>query len=140
MADVPAVVHTGRLDVVAITRLGHAVFTDVFIQPQRPANLARFVFLEPRAEAFYQDWEDAARQTVAVLRAEAGRNPHDRALSDLVGELSTRSESFRTLWAAHDVREHRTGLKRTTHPVVGDMDLAYEALNLSNDRDLLLIA
>jgi transcriptional regulator with XRE-family HTH domain len=140
MDNVPALAQNGRLDIIAINRLGQAVFSEMYLQPQRPANFARFVFLDPRARDFYRDWDDAARQTVALLRAEAGRAPHDRGLSDLVGQLSTRADAFRTLWASHDVREHRTGLKMIHHPVVGDLDLSYQAMELASDRGLLFIA
>jgi len=140
MTTVPAVVQNGRLDIVASNRLGLALFSEMYAQPQRPANFARFVFLDPRAQAFYDDWADAAQQTMALLRSEAGRAPYDRALTDLVGELSTRSDAFRTLWASHDVREHRTGTKHIHHPVVGDLQLQYEAMDLSADRGLLFLA
>ena len=140
MTNVPAIVQNGRLDVVASNRLGMALFSEMHLQPQRPANFSRFLFLDQRAQAFYLDWEDAAEQTVALLRAEAGRAPYDRALSDLVGELSTRSDPFRTLWASHDVREHRTGIKRIHHPVVGDLELNYEGMAMSSDRGLLFLA
>jgi hypothetical protein len=99
----------------------------------QPANHARFIFLDLSATDFFAEWDRAAGDTVALLRAEAGRNPHDRALSNLIGELSTRSETFRQLWAAHNVRFHRTGLKRFYHPVVGDLALAFEALDLTAD-------
>ncbi len=140
MTQVPAIVQNGRLDIVASNRLGMALFSEMYVQPQRPANFGRFLFLDSRAQSFYLDWEDAAQQTVALLRTEAGRAPYDRSLSDLVGELSTRSDAFRTLWASHDVREHRTGLKRIHHPVVGDLRLNYEAMELSPDRGVLFIA
>ncbi len=140
MKDVPAVVQNGRLDVLASNQLGRALFTDMFEHALRPVNFCRYVFLDPRAEDFYQDWRATATQTVALLRAEAGRSPRNRRLSDLVGELSTRSEAFRTLWAAHDVREHSTGVKKIVHPVVGSLDLDYEALQLSSERGLQLIA
>lgn len=140
MTDVPVFVQNGRLDILATNRLGYAVFSELYLQPQRPANFGRFVFLDPRAAGFYRDWDDAAYGTVALLRGEAGRSPHDRVLSDLVGELSTRSEPFRALWASHDVREHRTGIKRITHPVVGDLDLAFEAMDISSEPGLQLIA
>jgi transcriptional regulator with XRE-family HTH domain len=140
MTNVPVFVQNGRLDIVAANRLGFAVFSEMYVQPQRPANFGRFVFLDPRAQDFYRDWADAAQQTVALLRAEAGRAPYDRALSDLVGELSTRSDVFRTLWASHDVREHRTGIKSVHHPTVGDLELTFEAMELSSERGLLLIA
>jgi hypothetical protein len=138
--DVPAFVQNGQLDVLAINRLGRAVFSEMYVKPQRQANFGRFIFLEPRARGFYRDWADVAQQTVALLRAEAGRAPHDRALHDLVGQLSTCSEDFRTLWASHDVRAHRTGLKPITHPLVGDLDLSYEALDILSERGLLLVA
>ena len=140
MTSVPVVVQNGRLDLVATNRLGHALFSEMFVQPQRPANFGRFVFLDPRAQSFYRDWEDAAQQTVALLRSEAGRAPYDRILSDLVGELSMQSDVFRTLWASHDVREHRTGIKRIHHPVVGDLDLTYEGMEPASERGLLLLA
>lgn len=109
------------------------LFSDVFRDPVRPPNLARFVFLDPRARTFYRDWEKAASDTVAVLRAEAGRNPDDRGLSDLLGQLSTRSDGFRVRWAAHDVGFHRTAIKQMHHPLVGDMTLTFEMLELPAD-------
>ncbi|CAM3333176.1 helix-turn-helix transcriptional regulator [Occultella aeris] len=140
MHGVPVVVQNGRLDVVGINSLGRALFSELFDSPRQPANFARYLFLDPRAPGFYRHWEDAAQQIVALLRAEAGRHPRDRELSDLVGELATCSDPFRTLWASHDVREHRTGTKSVTHPVVGDLDLSFEALDVSNERGLQLIA
>lgn len=140
MRDVPAFVQNGRLDILAINTLGHAVFSELYVQPQRPVNFGRFVFLDPRAQTFYRDWDAAASQTVALLRAEAGRAPHDRLLSVLVGELSVASQDFRALWASHDVRRHDTGIKSITHPVVGDLDLHYEAMALISGPGLQLIA
>ncbi|MEU4427953.1 helix-turn-helix transcriptional regulator [Actinoplanes sp. NPDC024001] len=134
----PAWVANGRGDVVAINALGRALNAPLFDDAVRPVNFARFRFLNPRAADFFRDWDGTAHEVVAVLRAEAGKNPHDRALSDLIGELSTRSEEFRTRWAAHDVRLHRTGVKRLHHPVVGDLDLAYEGMELTADPGLML--
>jgi hypothetical protein len=141
MGDVPALVQNGRLDLVASNRLGAALYSEVYVDRQRPVpNFGRFVFLDQRAPDFYLDWEDVARQTVASLRIEAGRTPHDRTLSNLVGELSTCSDIFRTLWASHDVREHRAGNKRLHHPVVGDLELVFEGMELVSRRGLLLYA
>lgn len=140
MADLPAFVQNGRLDVLATNRLFRALFAPVFALPQRPANFARSAFLDPAARGFYADWDESAHQIVALLRAEAGRAPHDRLLSELVGELSVRSEVFRGLWVSHDVREHRFGRKSIHHPVVGDVDLSYQAMDLSAERGLQLIA
>ena len=140
MSTVPAYVRNGRLDILTTNSLGHAVFSPVFADPARPANLARFLFFDRAAVDFYRGWERIAQDVVALLRAEAGHNPYDRALCDLIGELSTRSEPFRTWWAAHDVREHRSGVKHLHHPVVGDLTLAYEALELTADAGLRLNA
>ena len=138
MTGVPAFVRNGRLDILAANRLGQALYSEHFDNPILPANTARFVFFDRRAVAFYVDWERVANDVVAVLRAEAGRDPYDRDLSDLVGELSTRSETFRTLWAAHDVRKHDTGVKRFHHPVVGDLSLTFEAVELVADPGLTM--
>jgi hypothetical protein len=102
-------------------------------------NAPRFVYLDPRARDFYLDWDGSARDIVAVLRSAAGRNPYDRELSDLVGELSTRSDAFRTYWAAHDVRFHVSGVKHFHHPVVGDITLNYERLELAADSGLAIM-
>jgi transcriptional regulator with XRE-family HTH domain len=139
MATVPVYVQNGRLDSVATNRLGAALFSPMFEAGLAPVNAARFVFLDARAQEFYRDWEANTRSTVALLRAEAGRAPFDRQLSDLVGELSTRSDLFRKLWGSHDVREHRTGIKSVHHPVVGDLDLTFQGLDLSSDRGLQML-
>ena len=127
-----AFVANGRLDIVAANSLGRALHSPMF-DARRPANFARFQFLDPRARDFYPDWEGAANVTVALLRAEAGRHPHDTQLRELVGELSTVSEEFRFRWAAHDVRIHHDGAKRFRHPVVGDLDLGYYTLDLPTE-------
>jgi hypothetical protein len=110
----------------------------MFLGPVRPVNTARFVFLDPRARDFYVDWERAATDVVAVLRSAAGRDPHDRDLSDLVGELSTQSDAFRTRWAAHNVRFHINGIKHFHHPVVGDLSLNFERMDLAADPGLTI--
>jgi transcriptional regulator with XRE-family HTH domain len=140
MLTTPAFVRNGRLDIVAINDLGRALYAPVFDTPHRPANLARFAFLDPRAHDLYPDWDAAADTSVALLRTEAGRDPDDRDLTDLVGELATRSDAFRVRWAAHDVRLHRSGTKHFHHPVVGRLDLAFEAMELPADPGLTLTA
>ena len=118
--------------------LGRALYAPVFDSPEQPANSARFTFLDPAAPDFYPDWERLATELVAALRSQAGRNPYDRNLQDLIGELSTRSDEFRVRWAAHNVRFHRTGSKRLHHPVVGEVELSYETLTLDADDGLRL--
>jgi hypothetical protein len=140
MVTTPAFVRNGRLDLLAINALGRALYAAVFDDPARPANLARFCFLDPRACDFYPDWDDAAHTTVALLRTEAGRDPHNRDLTTLVGELATRSDEFRTRWAAHNVRLHQTGTKTFHHPVVGRLELAFDAMDLPADPGLTLTA
>lgn len=136
----PAVMRNSRVDYVAANPLGRALYAPLFDSPEQPANSARFAFLDPAAQEFYVDWERAAKDLVAHLRSEAGRNPYDRGLSDLVGELSTRSDAFRTWWAAHDVRYHQTGTKRLRHPVVGELELSYEVFDVSADDGLTIAA
>jgi transcriptional regulator with XRE-family HTH domain len=140
MIAAPAYVRNARLDILAANRLGAALFAPVLNSPAQPANNARFLFLDLAAREFYLDWERQAQDVVAMLRTETGRNPHDKALSNLIGELSTRSDHFRTWWAAHNVRFHRTGVKRFHHPVVGDLTLTYEALDLAADAGLRISA
>jgi len=140
MTTTPAYVRNARLDILAANRLAAALFAPILTSPAQPANNARFLFLDPAAPAFYPDWERQAQDVVAMLRTEAGHSPHDKALSNLIGELSTRSENFRTWWAAHNVRFHRTGTKRFRHPVVGDLTLTYEALDLAADSGLRISA
>lgn len=136
----PAVVNNGRRDLVATNAMGRALYSEMFVQPtSEPVNHARFLFFDPRAITFYREWPRVADETVASLRTEAGRDPYDRSLSDLVGELSTRSEEFRTRWAAHDVRRHFTGTKLVRHPIVGDLDLTYDAFSISADMNLTLV-
>jgi transcriptional regulator with XRE-family HTH domain len=133
MSSSAAFVANGRMDVLAANTLGRALYSPVFDDPRRPANIARFQFLDPRARDFHPDWDGAANVTVALLRAEAGRDPHDKDLRELVGELSTVSEEFRTRWAAHNVRIHRSGVKQFRHPAVGTLDLVYHSLNVPTD-------
>jgi transcriptional regulator with XRE-family HTH domain len=138
MSGAPAWVHNDRLDFLAANRLGYALYSELFADPVRPVNSARFMFLNPRSHEFYPNWDHIADNTVAILRGTAGRNPYDEKLSNLVGELSTRSEDFRIRWAAHDVRLHRTGVKRLQHPVVGILDLTYEGMELPGDPGLTM--
>jgi transcriptional regulator with XRE-family HTH domain len=140
MVGTAAFVRNGRLDLLALNALGRALYAPVFDDPARPANLARFNFLDARAHGFYPNWDASADTTVALLRTEVGRDPYNRELAHLIGELATRSEPFRVRWAAHDVRLHRTGVKHFRHPVVGDLDLAFDALDLPADPGLTLTA
>jgi hypothetical protein len=140
MTTTPAYVRNARLDILAANQLGAALFAPILSSPAQPANSARFLFLDPGAPAFYPDWERQAQDVVAMLRTEAGHSPHDKALSNLIGELSTRSENFRTWWAAHNVRFHRTGTKRFRHPAVGELTLTFEALDLAADSGLRISA
>jgi transcriptional regulator with XRE-family HTH domain len=129
-----------RLDILAANPLGRALFSDLLTEPGRPANHARYVFLDPRSEAFYSDWDRAAAETVAILRWAAGRDPYDRDLTDLIGQLATQSGIFRSLWAAHDVRFHATAVKHLHHPAVGDLELSFNRLDVAADAGLTIFA
>jgi transcriptional regulator with XRE-family HTH domain len=139
MSAIPAFISNGRLDILYANPLLEALYSEQFRDAVRPVNSARFMFLDPRAGTFFPDWETVMQDAVASLRGEAGRNPYDRALSDLVGLLSTRSEEFRVQWARHDVRFHRSGTKRIHHPLVGDLTLVYERLELPADPGLAIV-
>lgn len=138
ISDAPAWVRNGRHDIVATNRLGRALYSPVLADPRRPANTTRFLYLDPAAPEFFVDWDRVANDAAAMLRLEAGRNPHDPALIELVGELSTRSEVFRRRWASHDVQFHRSGQKRLRHPVVGQLDLNFESMELPSEPGLVL--
>ena len=140
MTASPAFAENGRLDALGANQLGRALYPALFGHGRQPANWARFVFFHPEARNFYADWDRAAKDCVAILRSEAGRSPHDRELSDLVGELATRSEEFRGLWAAHNVRLHRKGVKQFNHPMVGELELSFNRLEVSADPGLMIVA
>ncbi|MGC2938853.1 MULTISPECIES: helix-turn-helix transcriptional regulator [unclassified Brevibacterium] len=136
--DAVAFVRNDVQDIVAINELGRAFYSPIIGDGGRTPNLARFQFLDPASRDFYPDWEIFAQMCVAILRNAAGKDPHDRAIQDLVGELSTQSKTFRELWAAHDVRTHGSGTKRFNHPVVGELNLAYEELSVTAESGLAL--
>ena len=139
ITDGIAFVRDQRQNLLATNALGRAFYSPVIGDGGRVPNLARFQFLDPAARGFYPDWDLFAQMCVGIMRAEAGRDPHDRVLQDLVGELSTHSETFRRLWGAHDVRTHGSGTKRFTHPIVGQVSLAYEELAITADPGQVLM-
>ena len=135
----PAIIRNGRMDLLTTNRLGRAMHASVYdYEPGDPPSFARYTFLHDDAHRFYPDWDTAADTCVAILRTEAGRDPHDKALHDLVGELSTRSEEFRRRWGRHDVRLHGAGTKYFHHTLVGDLELAYESVEMIADPGLTL--
>lgn len=133
----PAFVRDGRLDLVAVNGLARAFYKDAYDMPGHP-NLARFTFLDRRSRSLHLDWESAADVVVSILRTEAGRDPHDEELQNLIDELSTRSDDFRRLWIAHNVRHHGTGYKRVRHPVVGELTIAYEGMEMTSEPGLTM--
>jgi transcriptional regulator with XRE-family HTH domain len=139
ITDGIAFVRNPQQDLLATNALGRVFYSPVIGDGGRTPNLARFQFLDPAAREFYPDWDRFAEMCVAIMRAESGRDPHDRGLQDLVGELSTRSDTFRRLWGAHDVRTHGQGTKRFHHPQVGELVLAYEELAITAEPGLVLL-
>jgi MmyB-like transcription regulator ligand binding domain len=135
----PAIIRNGRMDLLGSNHLGRAMHATVYAASgEAVPNFVRFTFLHGDAHDFYPDWDTAADTCVAILRTEAGRDPHDKDLHDLVGELSTRSEAFRRRWSAHNVRYHGAGTKTFHHRDVGDLELAYESLDMISDPGLTL--
>ena len=139
LTEAAAFVRNGRLDILAVNKLCSALYSQVLASPVQPANLARFIFLDGRDAGFYADWEGIARAAAGSLRAESGRVPSDRVLADLIDDLSTRSEEFREMWAAHDVTFYRTGVQPFRHPFAGEFSLNYTALELPADPGQTMI-
>ena len=138
ITEAAADVRNERGDIVASNKLGYALYSEIHAETVQPPNVARYTFLNPSARDFFVDWDRAATDVVAVLRATVGRNPYDKSLSDLVGELSTRSDEFRVRWAAHNVRRHTSGSKRMRHRVVGEIELNYQSFELPGEPGLRL--
>jgi transcriptional regulator with XRE-family HTH domain len=134
----PAILRNGRLDLLAANTLGRALYAPVFDSPAGPPNVARFFFLDPHGPEFFPRWDNGVCDCVALLRAAAGRDPFDKDLAQLIGELSTRSEEFRTRWAAHNVKFHRNGFKTLHHPIVGEVTVDTESFELPGDPDQLM--
>lgn len=131
----PVWVRDRRMDIVTANPLGRALYRPVLQDADGRGNTARFMFLSPAARSFFSDWEQGADDIVATMRTYAGQNPRDKRLTDLIGELVTRSDAFRLRWAAHNVRHHRSGIKRINHPDVGDLELVYESMDLPANPD-----
>ncbi|MGW1713784.1 helix-turn-helix transcriptional regulator [Streptomyces sp. NPDC002156] len=139
LGHVPAMIQGRRMDILAANRMARALFTDFEALPHRDRNLARYVFLDAHAPELFVDWERSAGSCVAHLHFYAGRNPDDPRLTDLTGELSLRSPRFRHMWGNPDVVCHSTGTERFHHPLVGDLTLDYEVLDVSGDTDQTLV-
>jgi transcriptional regulator with XRE-family HTH domain len=139
MPELPACVMSNRLDALAANPLCRALYSQMYADPACEANVARFAFFNPTARRFYADWERMARFAVGALRVEAGKHPYDRELSNLIGELSTRSDDFRVMWGSHDVHVFRETRKRLNHPVVGDLELDQETMNLPDESGLSVV-
>ncbi|WP_111768121.1 helix-turn-helix transcriptional regulator [Nakamurella deserti] len=138
--SMPAFVQNARLEMIAANQLGRALYAAPGEQQMTlPFSLPRLLFLDPRSADFYREPARVMRAQVALLRTAAGRDPDDEALVQLVGQLSTRSADFRTLWATHDVQRYREGVKRFRHPVVGDLDFVGESFELASDPSLVLL-
>lgn len=135
---IPGYVRTSRMDIVAANELCRALYGGALDAERLPLNLARYLFLDPHSRGFFTDWDHVADDLVGSLRVLVGRNPRDKALSDLVGELSTRSDEFVARWARQTVRSHQTSRKTLHNQVVGDIELTGSALDLPAD-DLTLI-
>ncbi|MFJ9203068.1 helix-turn-helix transcriptional regulator [Streptomyces flaveolus] len=136
MPTLPAFVTNHRFDILLANPLGRALYAPVFEAGAAQSNTARFCFLSPAARQFYVDWEQIAQTAVGALRVAATKDPYDRELSNLIGELSTRSDAFRVMWGAHDVRVFRDGTKRFRHPAVGRIDLDHETMFLATDEQI----
>ncbi|NYH91169.1 helix-turn-helix transcriptional regulator [Actinopolymorpha rutila] len=138
ITEAPAFVRNERRDILAANLLGRALYAPLYDDPIQPPNTARFIFLDARARDFYHDWDQAANNVVAVLRTASGKHSHDRRLAELINHLDEHSDEFRARWAAHDVRHHYSGRKHYHHPLIGEVELMFEAMPLGHDQGLTL--
>jgi transcriptional regulator with XRE-family HTH domain len=138
MTDMPAIVQNERADIVAMNPLARALYSGLISGSDGPLNHARYIHLDPGSQSYYRDWDKVASDRAAMLHVAAARNPFDSELSNLIGELATRSEDFRHRWASRNVHEHQAGVKRVHHELVGDMELIYETLSLPTEPGLTL--
>lgn len=136
----PVWIRDRRMTYVAANPLGRALYSPLLSDPINRNNTARFMFLNPAARNFFPEWEEGADDIVATMRSYAGQHPRDRALTDLIGELVTRSDDFSRRWSVHNVRHHRTGIKRICHPDVGDLEFTYEAMDLPLNPEWYMFA
>jgi transcriptional regulator with XRE-family HTH domain len=140
LTGIPVTVSDSRMQMIATNALGRALYAPLFDTPGEVANHAKFMFLDPRARRFWVDWEVLTVEAVGTLRNAVARDPYDKDLSDLIGELAVHSDRFRKLWGSQDVFVHRDGLMRIDHPVVGRVDLVYEVLRLESEIELAMLA
>ncbi|RXS72038.1 transcriptional regulator [Streptomyces sp. TM32] len=139
METVPAYLLGRRMDVLGWNRMARALLFDFAARDPRERNMARLVFLEPSSRDLFAEWENKARETVGYLRTDVGRWPDDRALTELVGELSMKSEDFSRMWADYSITDKGHGTKRLHHPLVGDLALSYETFQLPANPGLYLV-
>lgn len=123
ITDAPAWIRNDRMEFLASNALGRALFSPLLEDSVRPANNARFVFLNPAAKGFFPDWDRWANHLVNRLRTYALEDQFDPELIELVRELSSRSVDFRSRWAAQEILTHTTDSGLFNHPVVGHLEL-----------------
>ncbi|MDN5972382.1 helix-turn-helix transcriptional regulator [Bifidobacterium crudilactis] len=135
---VPAIVHNACQDLIAANLMGRALYSPMF-NDDGIGNIARFIFLDSRSRSFFVDWNTACETEAAILRLETGRDPLNRDLTALIGELSVGSQRFREDWAKQDVHEHRTGVKSFRHPEVGLIEVAFDVFEMPNEAGLQIV-
>lgn len=138
MTTLPAVIQNDRTDILALNDPARALYAGLINGTGGPWNHDRYIHLDPGSQQFYRDWNEIADYSAAMLHVSAGRNPYDRELSNLIGELATQSEDFRVRWAKHNLHEHQSGVKKVHHHDVGDMDLIYETLSVQGNPALAM--
>jgi transcriptional regulator with XRE-family HTH domain len=117
----PAYIQGRYTDVLAVNALAAALAPFYAVG----TNLLRAAFLDPRVRDMHPGWEDTTESIVAGLRATVGPDTDDPLLNELVGELSVRSDLFRSLWARYDARPKPPGPTLMDHPQLGRLELHY---------------
>ncbi len=101
-------------------------------------NLARYTFQHPAARTVLREWRAAADEQAGRLRRAIAHWSHEAHVTALVDELRAEPE-FEVRWNAHPIAERRRGVRRLAHPVVGDLDVAEEVLDLADDAEQQLV-
>jgi transcriptional regulator with XRE-family HTH domain len=135
----PSVVVGRFLDVLAWNPLAGALLGELTQRPRSERNLLSLL-LHPEADRTCPDRAATVAELVAMLRTQVAAEPgHPRAV-ELVGELAVRSDEFAGLWARHDVAETTRGRMRVRHPLIGELNLDWDAYPMPDATGPVLIA
>jgi hypothetical protein len=143
LTQTPAVVLGRRMDILAWNPMAAALYADFGQLPAARRNYLRLLFTDPIVCGMHLEWDHDARNAVAALRMETGKDPGDLGLAQLVGELSVQDPDFRAWWAEHHVNSASYGTKHYQHRTVGNLTLdcdTWASPDASGQRLMVLTA